>query len=273
MLKISSTSALVINWTDQHLYQGKKTKQYIEALDLSEGDVLLNALDKAQHFMHTQAISARKYFMLSKASAFLEDCHNKNTCGQVVIMAAGLSPLSASLAEQFPKSRIYDLDLYSMEEKSGLLNNLFSNISFIKTDLNNIAHWSAELIKNNFDYALPTLVIFEGIVYYLEKEVLINLLKWCKAQDASIIGDFCLPPELIHEDYQIYPFRVFEVIRNTLLLPPITFYSRNEFCALLNESGYKEKEVESLPEIHLQRTGNQHPFEISNSGWIDFWTC
>ncbi|CAN5649017.1 hypothetical protein BH10BAC5_BH10BAC5_03360 [soil metagenome] len=36
-MKISATSALVLNWTDKNIWSTAKVKQYNESLDLSDG--------------------------------------------------------------------------------------------------------------------------------------------------------------------------------------------------------------------------------------------
>ena len=270
-MKISSTSALVLNWTDMNLYQGEKVKSFISNLDLSEGDVLMNALDADQHYMHTRAVSARKFYMSTNATLFLEQCEKDNIEGQVLIMAAGISPLSIALAERFPTAAIFDLDLYLMEEKKEILKNEIPNVSFIKCDLENIEFWNTELIRHKFDYKKKTIAIFEGIVYYLKQETLMNMFKWCSLNNIEILGDYCIHPDQIDIHYQKYPEEVFSVIQKKLNLPPIVFYNKMEFAELLVKSGFKDFEIESLPDIHLKRTGEIKPFAIENSGWIAFW--
>ena len=270
-MKISSTSALVLNWTDMNLYQGEKVKSFISNLDLSEGDALMIALDADQHYMHTRAVSARKFYMSTTASMFLEQCEKENIEGQVLIMAAGISPLSIALAERFPTASVFDLDLYLMEEKKEMLKDEIPNISFIKCNLDDIEFWNTELIKNKFDSKKKTIAIFEGIVYYLKQDSLLNMFKWCSSNNVQILGDYCIHPDEIDIHYQKYPDQVFSVIQKKLNLPPIVFYNDLEFAELLTKSGYKDFEIETLPDIHLKRTGEIKPFAIENSGWIAFW--
>ena len=245
--------------------------QYINSLDLTEGDALMQELDEEQHHMHTQAITARKYFMYSKACQFLEESKNMNLPAQIIIMAAGISPLSASLAEQYPESKIFEIDLYSMEEKSKMLSEHFPNISFIEVDLENLTACKEKLSAHNYQPENRTMIIFEGIVYYLSNKSLTDLFKWSFKNKAIIIGDFCLPPELVSESNRKFPKKVFEVIRNLLSLPPIAFYSREEFLLMLNDAGYKNCESQNLREIHFERTNSLSYFEEEQSGWIELW--
>ena len=272
-MKISSTSALVLNWSDPNLYPGEKVNQYIKQLDLSEGDALMKLLDEEQHFMHTQAISARKYFMWTNTCHFLENCRQQNQTGQVIIMGAGISPLSAALAEQYPEAKIFDIDLYSMEEKAACLSATFPQISFIKADLKNIAEWSEALNKNNFNAQEPSIIIFEGIVYYLPAKLLEELFAWSFHHQSTIIGDFVLPPASLHPAFQKFPDKVFEVIRTLLSLPPTAFYSRKDFIDVLHKVGYQTIEINSLPQIHLNRTGHKAPFIEADAGWIECWNA
>ena len=92
-MKISATSTLVLNWTDSNLWQSRETVNYNQKLDLSEGEPLFKLFSEEETFMHTQAISGRKYFMKKRVLGFLEELRNKGESGQVIILAAGLAPL------------------------------------------------------------------------------------------------------------------------------------------------------------------------------------
>ena len=65
-MKISATSALVLNWTDEKLWQSPETLAYSNQLDLSEGEELFKLFSEKETFMHLQSVSGRKYFMKQK---------------------------------------------------------------------------------------------------------------------------------------------------------------------------------------------------------------
>ena len=71
--------------------------------------------------------------------------------------------------------------------------------------------------------------------------------------------------------WRLFEGRLVSVIQKKLNLPPIVFYNEVEFSELLAISGFKDFEIENLPDIHLKRTGEINPFAIENSGWIAFW--
>jgi len=265
-MKISSTSALVLNWSDLKMYPGEKTQNYIKQLDLSEGDSLLRTMDDDQDYFHIKSVSGRKYFMWKHACAFLKEHKN----GQVVIMAAGIAPLSPALAEMYPESIIYDIDIHSMKEKSELLSPYFNNIHFIDCDITNTNELNEKLKNKGFIDTHPTMVIIEGIVYYLTRNQLLELLKWSRTINSIVIGDYCLPQHLVTEKNKNY-HNVFDVISKLLSLQNIELYSREDFVLQLKQAGYNEIEIQTLTQIHPERTGDTTTFAEEGSSWIEFW--
>jgi len=114
---ISDTSALVLNWSAPDIWKSQNARDYFNRLNLSAADNLLKLFDEKENFMHTQAVSNRKFFVRKCAVEFLE----KNKDGQVVILAAGIAPLSVDLASLFPESTIFDIDKYLMRDKENFL--------------------------------------------------------------------------------------------------------------------------------------------------------
>jgi hypothetical protein len=51
-MKISATSTLVLNWSDQNLWQRQQTIAYNAQLDLSEGEQLFKLFSEEETFMH-----------------------------------------------------------------------------------------------------------------------------------------------------------------------------------------------------------------------------
>jgi O-methyltransferase involved in polyketide biosynthesis len=167
---ISDTSALVLNWTSQDVWQTKQAKGYFNGLDLSAADTLLELFDEAEQHVHTQAVSNRKFFMRKCAVEFLQHCRENKAKGQVIILAAGLAPLSVEIASLFPECSVFDVDKYLMPEKERYLNGKCPNIRFISCDITKTELLSEGLRKSGWDDHQPRLLIMEGITYYLDEK-------------------------------------------------------------------------------------------------------
>jgi len=155
-MKISATSTLVLNWTDSNLWQSRETVNYNQQLDLSEGEPLFKLFSEEETFMHTQAVSGRKYFMKKRVLGFLEELRNQGESGQVIILAAGLAPLSVEIASLFPTCRVFDVDKFLMDEKKELINGKPSNIEFIECDITDLTVFRDKLLNHNFQLDKPT---------------------------------------------------------------------------------------------------------------------
>ena len=169
---ISATSALVLNWTSKDIWKSKNARDYVESLDLSEGESLLNMYSDQQKHMQTQSVTNRKYFVRKTTVEFL----NENTKGQVIILAAGIAPLSVEVASLFPESMVFDIDKYSMKDKEKHLNNICPNIKFMESDITDTEFLETVLIKNGWDPEKPSILVMEGITYYLLEKELKNIL-------------------------------------------------------------------------------------------------
>jgi len=271
-MKISSTSALVLLWSDLSLYQGKAARDFVSTLELSAADPILAKVDGEARVMHTHAVSCRKRFMWKEASGFLEACSANGRTGQVLILAAGISPLSIDLAERFPGSRIWDIDLYQMEEKASRITAPLENLRFLTADITDVQAWSRQLKAGEFDQRQPTLIILEGINYYIKTEQLLDILRWAHANNAILCGDFVLPPSQVQESTRRFPKEVFEIVKEEAALDFILFYSRQEFTELLETAGYRDIRFTPLKTIQEERTGSEAPFQEPNTAWIELWT-
>jgi hypothetical protein len=268
-MKISASSALVLNWTDNRLYTGSKVKRYISSLDLSEGNEMLNHFQPDQHYMHTQTVSGRKWFMMRETTNFIDDNKAKGLSSQVIIPGAGIAPFSAAVAESYPDSGIYDIDVYNMEAKSQLLKNEFTNIEFITADLEDVEKWTSLLLKSGYDLRMPGIMVLEGITYYLTKPTLAAILRWAFENKITVIGEFGFPPDMVIPEHREYPRRVFDVITSLSNHPGVSFYTREEFIHMAKEAGYTDVTLTPMREMQILRTGEARPFEKENACWIE----
>lgn len=263
---ISDTSALVLNWTSPDIWKSQNAIDYFNRLDLSSADALLKLFDIKEHYMHFQAVSNRKFFVRKCAINFLK----QNKDGQVVILAAGIAPMSVELASLYPESTVYDVDKYLMKAKEKYLNGVCTNIKFIECDITNIELLHQNLLDNEWNNTKPTILIMEGIIYYLKEEDLINIWKFFAPSNSSFACDFGITPELIDEDNRIFGTEVFRKIKNSVGLNFVNFYDPDYFLKLLAATGYKLPVRFTMKDIQIERTGKPEPFISENPEWI---TC
>lgn len=134
MLKLSSTSALVLLWA-QGCYKTKMAKDFLKQLDLSEGETLYKNCDEVwPHY--AEVIKNRKFgvFNLIKKA-----CNKENNCKQIIIAGAGLDALGIEITENYPHVKVFEIDNENIILKSNLYLNLDknpkANISFIENNL------------------------------------------------------------------------------------------------------------------------------------------
>jgi O-methyltransferase involved in polyketide biosynthesis len=267
-MKISATSTLVLNWSDQNLWQRQQTIAYNAQLDLSEGEQLFKLFSEEETFMHKQAVSGRKFFMKKKVLEFLQELSKEEKSGQVIILAAGLAPLSVEIASHFPSSNVFDIDKFLMDDKKRLVKGNPSNIEFIECDITSLDTLSNNLLKHNFNFDIPSIAVMEGIIYYLTKDSFKNILHFLKKNNIAFTGDFCLKPELVNEKTQFYLTDVFRKIKEGVQLDFINFYSVEEITDLLKDAGYENVNVSNMQQVQEERVGDKQPFSEDNSCWV-----
>lgn len=267
-MKISATSALVLNWTDEALWQSAGALSYTARLDLSEGARLHGRFSEEEKYMHTQAVSGRKYFMKHRALGFLQELANRDKTGQVIVLAAGLAPLSVEIASLFPSCRVFDVDKYLMEDKKKTVNCTPSNIEFIECDITDAEALGEKLNSAGFDRNIPSIAILEGIIYYLPLEGLKNVLRFLRRNNAALACDICLRPEMVNPRTRTCLTEVFRKIREEIRLGFINYYSPEEMSGFLKEAGYGPVSISNMRQIQKARTGDEYPFTQEDSSWV-----
>ena len=265
---ISATSALVLNWTTNEIWKTDNARNYLNNLDLSEGMPLYNAFDELENYMLTQGITNRKYFVRNYTIAFLRKFEQEKKNGQVIVLAAGIAPLSVEIATLFPKAILFDVDKYAMPEKEKYLKNICRNIRFIECDITKIDLLKTKLIQYGWDPEAPTIVVIEGIVYYLLETDLRNILSFFANHKTGLIADFVLKPENVNVKNRIFGEVVFKRIKELVGLDFLNFYEPGYFMALVKDSGFQNAKRFNMDEIQMERTGQKDPFDLEEPAWV-----
>jgi hypothetical protein len=266
-VKISATSALVLHWAESSVWTSPESQAYLRRLDLSEGDALLTRFGPEDHYMHTQTISGRKYFLRKRALEFLARHANSPRPAQVLIAGAGMAPLSIELAALHPRGFFFDIDRYHMREKQELAGTP-AHIRFIACDVTDIPALQQHLTIAGFDPSAPTLAILEGLVYYLPTPSFARLLDFLHGLSCSVAGDFCLTPSTVSAATRGFLTSVFAIIQKEVGLEEIAFYAAEDIQQLLQQAGYATFTVTDMRSIQVERSGAVAPFLLPDSSWV-----
>src|SRR6266487_3443833 len=229
---ISDTSALVLNWTSKDVWKSKNARDYFARLDLSSANALYKRFDKQLNLIQTYLLSNRKFFIRKCAVEFLEGCKAKNVTGQVIVLAAGIDPLSVEIASLYPESVVFDVDKYSMKEKEKYLNRVCSNIRFVECDITNIELLKERLIENGWNRKQPGILILEGITYYLTEIELRNILTFFAKNIFRLACDFGINPECVDEQNRKVGTEIVRKIKETVGLEFMNCYEPGYFMKL-----------------------------------------
>jgi len=237
-------------------------------LDLGEGESLLARFNEEENFMHTQTVSSRKFFVRKTVCDFLERRQREGRGAQVLILAAGLAPMSVEIASLFPESAVFDVDLHNMREKQELLGDRVPNIAFCECDITDVAKLDASLVSAGFRKGEPTIAVLEGILYYISPDALRKLSNYLSTNRIAVVGEFGLKPELVNEVTRIHLLDVFAKIRGQVQMEGVAFYSDDAISALLRDAGFGSVTLHNFQPLQMERTGDVFPFASADSSWI-----
>lgn len=257
-----------MNWTDPGIWRSPLAAEYMRDLDLSEGESLLARFSKEENFMHTQAVSCRKFFVRKTICDFLERLQREGRNGQVLILAAGLAPMSVEIASLFPASAVFDVDLHNMGEKRKLLGDHVTNIAFGECDITDTEKLDAVLAAGGFLKEEPTIAVLEGILYYISPDALQGLLRHLSNDRVAVVGEFGLKPELVNEVTRVHLLDAFAKIQGQVEMEGATFYSDDAISGLLRQAGFGSVTLHNFRSIQKERTGDVSPFTFADSSWI-----
>lgn len=266
MLELSPTSALVLKWTKGLCYNGELSKKYLELLDLSKGDDVFNECNKVCDF-YPEIIVNRKYSVWELIKFALKE---NNSINQIIVLAAGLAPLSLDIHSCFPDIDIFDVDIDLMKDKEKLYNEVFDNekIHFIECDITDTEKLKDLLIKNSWNPEADAIIIFEGISYYLPKENTSTIFDKLipNGSNSFVIADILPPPEMIEESRRQYPQKFFEIVCKKCNIPEETRYSHKELNQML---GFEIVKLFNMRTAEMSRTGKNKYFLTDESSWRD----
>ncbi len=268
MVHISGTSALVLLWGGKEAYKSNLAQKYLENLDLSAGSELYNECSKIWE-PYYEIIRNRKFGVFN----FLESILNADQNYQVIILAAGIAPLSLDLIEKFPDAKIFDTDIENMRLKKGLYEELGvnKNVHFLECDITDKDGFKNCLVQNGWNENKKSIVVAEGISYYLSEDELWDTFSLFKSKDKSnfIILESRLPYDKVAEDRKEIQEKVWNYLSSTLSLKYVTRYFDEKVKEYGDKIGAEVLQKYTMKDVQQMRLGENNLFPEDNSGWIE----
>ena len=272
--ELSATSAYVLLLSGKESYPLSDANGYFDCLDLTPGKSYFDNCFKIwPHY--DQVIKNRKFTINKICSSFFEQSTDNR---QVIILAAGLAPLSLELALAFSSVNIFDTDRSFMDLKLNLMNRLHTDssvlerIKCVSADIRNPELLHKSLVENGWNPSKPSLIVAEGISYYIEKTDLYNIFRIFKTDAHENFGviEYLVPLVNINPEYRQIPEKVFNLISQQCCIKTLSSFEYIELQSCVNNllSGHITEHY-TLHKMELFRKGCNLYFPADNSGWIE----
>ena len=117
---------------------------------------------------------------------------------------------------------------------------------------------------------LPTIILMEGISYYLRKQELKNIIASFQWQKEGIfIIEYLVPYQLVGQARRSIPEEIFEIIQDDCGLDGITSYTKEELRSFFREKGGDLIATYTMVDMEVARTGANTYFTKPSDGWIE----
>lgn len=268
-LKVPSTSRLVLEAAMQ-LYTTPLQQRYIESIDFSETSRLF--YDLKQHYPYIiDAICLRK----QSIRAMLRERISRLPGQQVILLGAGLDPLSLYLLENYREqvSRIIEIDNGYIEEKQQLYTTIIPEESMIrlsKCDVTDTVLLWNKLLENGYREEIPAIIVFEGVIHYVSNDAFINTMKLFKTLDRRNLAmlDYSLSEEEVPAEFlQRHQglIRMLETFVNTRL----NVNSHADMAGIIYQLDATLENLEPMCETERKITGSNKIFHSPGEGVME----
>jgi len=268
--RLSSSSAMVLAWAAGSIHTSPQSQSYLAMLDLSAGEELLVKCNAIwPHY--SENIKNRKHAILRNADRSLS---SNTSIRQVIILAAGFDALSLELASRYDDLTVFDTDLENMMHKASLIQaaapDIANRVLCIEVDLTKPQALLERLAQSGWNHALPSLIIAEGISYYLSESDLKATMHLFQKSGLpnQLILEYLLMPHLVREDRRDIPDMIFATIMAQYAIPSITRYTPEALMESAKSLQYNVDTHHYMKHIEKERTGNNEFFPTDDSGWI-----
>ena len=262
---ISDTSALVLLWANGEIHTSKNSKDYLKSLDLRHGKKLLTKCNKIAD-NYDQVIKNRKKCVLDLVESEIK----QRGITQIIIFGAGWDALSVELASRINNLKIYELDAANMDKKRELLKgideSLADSIYCINVNLQNSLQAYNKLKSKGWNALKPSILIFEGISYYLSQAQLASLVRKFKLNCQNVL----VLEYLKNNNQKNVAGKIFDTIKESTG-SKITKYQTDSLKSYLENIGGIVIKNYSLPQMEENRLG--YTVYFRHRDWINVCCC
>ncbi|MXX20407.1 MAG: class I SAM-dependent methyltransferase [Cenarchaeum sp. SB0665_bin_23] len=267
-VQLSDTSAFVILLMSDGIHVSKNSQRYMDMLDLSCGIDLLK--DCTRVWPHLgEIVLNRKSTILQEVKFMMQD-----GAEQVIIFGSGMDALSLEITSLNNTVQVYEVDAHHMKHKQQLLNKAMQsthNITCITADLNQPSRVISKIADAGWDKNRQSVLIFEGISYYLKSETLWEIIRQSSSCAANhVIVEYMVPSDMIDAERAHIPDDVFGIIQNSL--PDNLRINRFGYDTIVQNvriMGGSDIRRHTMSSIEKRRTGTNRIFPTESSGWIE----
>ncbi len=245
-------------------------KKFLKKLNLDSGRALF---EKCNQFWshYSEVIKNRKSTICSVINAAI----TQNEATQVIIFGAGFDALSLEISSWSKNCKVFEIDVANMNLKKNLINNVDSSladsIKCITMDISNPCDVQSNLTRHGWRKDLPSLILFEGISYYLKSSVLWKIIAGFTASTHSnrVIMEYFLPAEKISKQYTTIAEYPFSLIASESDLASITRYELKEIKTQIKKLDGVLLQHFTMQKMEKNRTLQNTIFQANQNGWIE----
>ncbi|KQC16267.1 MAG: hypothetical protein APR56_08580, partial [Methanosaeta sp. SDB] len=266
---------LVILWSLPLYARGPvPIRKFVEMLDLSSGEDLLRRCDAICNW-YGEVILNRKHFIKNLVEKLLAESNDGEEKMQIVILAAGKSPLALELLIKNPAriAKIFEVDLAGLEEKRQLYSSFAPDFAeklrCLTADVTS-EDLIDRLAEEGFDPEASAIVLMEGISYYLPKNDLEGIVsKFRSGGRNRFIVEYLVPCSEVKSARREIPKGIFSLIRKEAGTDGTTCYTEEELSSLFRKSGGRMISCFEMSEMERLRLGKNRHFCERGDGWIE----
>ncbi len=193
MFEVPITSAFVLSHTSPEIYNGDAARTFLGQLDLSSADALRAQFQDTWDEQQVEILN-RKHGVKTLSHDYL----TQNPEAQVIQLGGGLDPLTIDLAECHPKVQIFDVDMANMQLKAEINGSIGGpEVSFLTANLADVSSLVEVLRGAGWNPESPTLLISEGISYYVPKEIYRVSLSTLRTSGGFLVFEYAMPDHLL----------------------------------------------------------------------------
>jgi hypothetical protein len=269
---LEPTAALVMLWA-RDLYRTGSAARFYSRLDLAAGVRMKRECNGICPW-YGQVVLNRKWFIRHLVTGVIETAGGPS---QIIIPAAGKSPLALELLDTCGEkiASVTELDITGMEEKEDLYRQAApghaGKIRCVPADLYDLPGTTRAIRDaGRYDPEFPTVVITEGISYYIPPAILSGIIQLFASGERKNLAvlDYLLPCRLVREERRRFPRGIWKIINRDCNPDGTVTYSPEEMEHALSLAGCDRVMQHTMHGIELHRTGTNRFFPTVSDGWI-----